>query len=83
MLKKEEKMEVCSTSIFDGHEIRYAKRVNIWPLPHCINGGQIGGQTSIFHPHFALGSHTYLNISVSAYSDIETLNHPQSFTDKG
>lgn len=58
MLKERERKRVA-TSIFDGSGIRYARRVNIWPLPRCINRGQIGGQTSIFHPHFALGFHTY------------------------
>lgn len=55
---------------------------SIFDLWRCINGGQIGGQTSIFHPHFALGSHAYLNISPKAYSDIETLNYHHSITDK-
>lgn len=51
-------------------------------MPQCINGGQIGGQTSIFHPHFALGSHTYLTTSAKAHSDSETLNYNHSVTDE-
>lgn len=54
--------------------------VNIWPLPRRINGGQVGGQTSIFHRHFALGSHMCLNISSIACSGI--LKHCHSFTDE-
>lgn len=80
--KKKKRLSWVATSIFDGREKRYAGRVDIWPLPRCINGGQIGGQTSIFHPHFALGFHTYLNISPNADSDIETLNYHRSVTDK-
>lgn len=47
MLKKREKKRVA-TSTFDGPEIRYARRVDIWPLPRCINGGQDGGRPLSF-----------------------------------
>lgn len=59
------KKEMRGESIFDlWHKVQSAK---------CINEGQIGGQTSIFHTHFALGSYKYLNTLLNAYSDIKSL----------